>query len=66
MYVPACNGCMECQTTLEVHPNYHKPLQQHKWKDGICSVCYTYEKDYLMKLRKEKLMRINEIQTKSR
>ncbi len=46
---PDCHGCSECGTTLSEHPNYHEPLQEHKWKTKynqntgkpfkVCSVC---------------------------
>ena len=31
MHPDDCNGCSECNTTLEVDPSLHKPVAPHEW-----------------------------------
>ena len=52
-----CEGCVECNTTLEQHPDNHKPLAEHEWIDKFdqntgekyqrCIKCLTRKKDEL-------------------
>jgi len=45
-----CDGCPDCNTTLEIHPDYHKTPEPHDWVTKydentgkpyrICQRCY--------------------------
>lgn len=50
-----CEGCEKCNTTFAGHPDNHKPLQPHTWKEMYnqktgkpykrCSKCYKADEE---------------------